>query len=190
VAGLPETVDALTKLGGVVLSGFSAVRVLEPWQKRRLARATAEELKIVAQAEIDVERIRLEGKRALQELEAKLLPSAAADVIDAKIVPDPEPTPLLLTRVRERNEYQEAKRQLNVEQVALQAADEVRGKDASADPVDEDWIARFFESAKDVSSEQMQRLWAKILANEVVRPGSFSKRSSAVREPSPICRGG
>jgi hypothetical protein len=185
VAPLPD-VDALTKLIGVLLSGFGAVRFLEPLHKKRLAKATAEEAKILARAEVDVEKIRLEGKRELQELEAKLLPaSPRAVIVEAELIHDSEETPLLLTRVRERTAYQEAKRQLNVEQVALEAANELRGQQASAEPVDEDWVARFFEGAKDVSSEEMQKLWAKILAGEVVRPGSFSLRCiEAVRNVS------
>jgi hypothetical protein len=65
---------------------------------------------------------------------------------------------------------------VNVQTVAALAANELRGRAASPDPVDEDWIARFFETIKDVSSEEMQQLWSKILAGEVVRPGSFSMR--------------
>jgi hypothetical protein len=143
-------------------------------------------MKVLAWADIDVQKIRLEGKKELQDLEAKLLPaSTASPVFDAELVPELEASPLLLTRVRERTEYQEAKRQLNIEQVALEAANELRGKEASAEPLDEDWVARFFESAKDVSSEEMQRIWAKILAGEVVRPGSFSVRCiEAVRNIS------
>ena len=179
MAPLPD-VDAITKLFGVVLSGIGAARLLEPWNKKRLARATAEEMKVLAQADIDVQKMRLEGKKELADLEAKLLPASSASmspvVFDAELVPASEPSPLLLTRVRERTEYQEAKRQINIEQVAVEAANELRGQQASAEPVDEDWVARFFESAKDVSSEEMQKLWAKILAGEVVRPGSFSLR--------------
>ena len=174
---LPEAVDAVTKLAGVVLSGFGAVRLLEPWQKKRLAKATAEEMKVLAQAEIDVQKTRMQGQKELRELEAKLLPPAPTlDILDAELVPVSETTPLLLSRVRERTEFQEAKRQFNVEQVALEAANELRGQEASSEPVDEDWVARFFEAAKDVSSEEMQKIWARILTGEVKQPGSFSLR--------------
>lgn len=40
--------------------------------------------------------------------------------------------------------------------------------------VDDDWIRKFFNSARLVSHEQMQDLWANILAREVANPGSFS----------------
>lgn len=162
------------------------MRLLEPWQKKRLARATAEEMKVLAQAEIDVQKIRLQGQKEIRELEAKLLPPAPTlNVLDAELVPDSETTPLLLSRVRERTEFQEAKRQFNVEQIALEAASELRGQEAASEPVDEDWVARFFEAAKDISSEEMQKIWARILAGEVKQPGSFSLRCiEAVRNVS------
>jgi hypothetical protein len=40
--------------------------------------------------------------------------------------------------------------------------------------VEQDWVVRFFNYAQDISDEQMQELWAKILAGEVSQPGSFS----------------
>lgn len=38
---------------------------------------------------------------------------------------------------------------------------------------DFDWFMRFFDTAGNVSSEKMQRLWAKILSNEIENVGSF-----------------
>lgn len=43
-------------------------------------------------------------------------------------------------------------------------------------PVEEDWIARFFDCAKDTSAEDIQLIWSKILAGEVAAPGRFSYR--------------
>ena len=42
---------------------------------------------------------------------------------------------------------------------------------------DFDWFMRFFDTAGNVSSEKMQRLWAKILSNEIENAGSFSLRA-------------
>lgn len=44
-------------------------------------------------------------------------------------------------------------------------------------PVSEDWASRFFSAAQEVSNEQMQSLWAKILAGEIRKPNSFSLRT-------------
>ena len=45
---------------------------------------------------------------------------------------------------------------------------------------DHDWTARFFGDVQDVSSEEMQNLWAKILAGEVERPGSTSIKALGI----------
>ena len=50
---------------------------------------------------------------------------------------------------------------------------------ADQDP-DHDWTARFFNYMQDVSSEEMQSLWAKVLAGEIERPGSISIRSLSI----------
>lgn len=40
-----------------------------------------------------------------------------------------------------------------------------------------DWFVRFFEDAGKISDEDMQDLWAKVLAGEIKQPGSFSLRT-------------
>ena len=42
---------------------------------------------------------------------------------------------------------------------------------------DFDWFMRFYEAVGNVSDEEMQNLWAKILAGEVSRPSSYSLRT-------------
>lgn len=42
---------------------------------------------------------------------------------------------------------------------------------------DFDWFLRFFESAGNISNENMQLLWARVLAGEVVSPEGFSLRT-------------
>ena len=42
--------------------------------------------------------------------------------------------------------------------------------------VDEEWLSRFFDSAKHVSNEDLQLIWGHILANELSDPGSVPKR--------------
>jgi len=43
--------------------------------------------------------------------------------------------------------------------------------------IDFDWFLRFFEAAGNISNEDMQLLWARILAGEVHNPGAFSFRT-------------
>lgn len=73
----------------------------------------------------------------------------------------------------------ELRRQQNIEQVTLTAVDLIE-KLESEDPVDPDWTYFFIESCQDVGDEEMQSLWAKILAGEVSRPGSFSRRTMEI----------
>ena len=45
------------------------------------------------------------------------------------------------------------------------------------DRPDSDWITRFFRIAEDITTDEMQALWGKVLAGEVKRVGSFSLRT-------------
>lgn len=44
----------------------------------------------------------------------------------------------------------------------------------------EDWVARFVESASQVADQTMQELWGRILAGEIRKPGAFSLRTLSV----------
>jgi hypothetical protein len=89
---------------------------------------------------------------------------------------DAEPSETIATVLLETE--QQAKRRANVVTVIAEAAEQLSdAKDASDEAVDPDWIARFFSYAQDVSSEQLQQLWGKILAGEVVTPGRVPLRT-------------
>lgn len=81
-------------------------------------------------------------------------------------------------RIENRLAHQEAKRQINIDKVSYLAAEQLQGEtEVSDEEVDEDWITRFFTSIQDISNEDMQVLWARILAGEVKKPKSFSLRT-------------
>jgi hypothetical protein len=84
-------------------------------------------------------------------------------------------------RMNERLEKQEVRRQRNIESIATKAAHALpppdREQEVSDKPVNEDWTTRFFQECQDISDEQMQQLWARILAGEVTKPGSFAPRT-------------
>ncbi len=48
---------------------------------------------------------------------------------------------------------------------------------ASEEPVNQDWLNRFQTIVEDVSDDEMQNLWAQILAGEIKRPQSCSLRT-------------
>lgn len=84
----------------------------------------------------------------------------------------------LTERAQERTNFQEAKKQLNIENVTAFAAEELRNEPPITDePLDEDWTTRFFRIVEDVSNEEMQALWGKILAGEIKQPKSYSLRT-------------
>ncbi len=71
------------------------------------------------------------------------------------------------------------KRKLNntISVIDLAQAQFTEGEQTSGEPVNPDWLNRFFSIVEDVSDEVMQKLWAQILAGEVKRPKSYSLRT-------------
>ena len=79
-------------------------------------------------------------------------------------------------RLRQLAEF--IRQESNIENVIEAAVEELNQvDDVSNEPVDEDWIVRFFNIVRDVSSEEMQFVWGKILAGEIKSPGAFSLRT-------------
>jgi hypothetical protein len=75
-----------------------------------------------------------------------------------------------------RREHLELRRTRNIRTV-IQKTIPLLGDSPGAEAVDEDWANQFFEHVQDVSHEEMQRLWARVLAGEVNSPGSFATRT-------------
>ena len=73
----------------------------------------------------------------------------------------------------------EESRQANIESITAIAAKQLPNE-VSERSVEKDWATRFFREAQDISNEQMQQLWAKLLAGEVAKPGAFSVRTLSV----------
>lgn len=81
-------------------------------------------------------------------------------------------------RTQSRLAYQELSKQKNIESVTDFAYEQLVGEpDVPDEPVDADWMNRFFNSVAEVSNEQMQRIWAKLLAGEIKQPNTFSIRT-------------
>lgn len=79
-------------------------------------------------------------------------------------------------RARLRAASTDLRRQKNIEAISEHAACHL-ASEVSDDPVDADWVSRFFGACEDIGSPDMQLLWGKLLAGEVARPGSFSFRT-------------
>jgi len=82
------------------------------------------------------------------------------------------------TNVIGRMISKEIKRQRNLASIVSTAYDQLESiKSVSHEPVDEDWITRFFSVAEEITSEEMQKLWGKILAGEIATPRTYSLRT-------------
>ena len=136
------------KLAEVISSALGAW--IAPWVMKRMAKAKAEGDRITA----------IEGAKT-----------------EALLINDYERY-VELSTVEKRILSIEQKRQKNIDnviEVAMHTLDSE--KQISSDPVNPDWATRFFDIAQDISDEQMQDLWGRILAGEVKQPHSYSLRT-------------
>ena len=159
------TVPAIEKLVDCTASGVGSVAGamlaplkarLEAAAKRIAAHGEADSLRIIASAQSDARSILVSPDYIVQgELD-------------------------IGQKVNQRIQFQEEKRQRNIESVVRQAATELGDRDVPDSDIDHDWTARFFGDVQDVSSEEMQSLWAKVLAGEIERPGSMSTQTLSI----------
>ena len=169
-------VPAIEKLLDYTASGVGAVAgpMLAPWRARRLttaqltqAEADAHVMRVTAEAQADSLRIITEAQASARE---------AYQITDAAV----EGAVQIDRMINQSVEFRERKRVANIGSVVNATAEQLGDTDVPDEEPDHDWTARFFEYAQDVSSEDMQTLWAKVLAGEVGRPGSTSLRTLSV----------
>jgi hypothetical protein len=156
--------DPLKRLVEVIAEGVGAVTY--PDLVKRNADAKAYEIRVISQAMAE-SRLLLGGTE-YEDGKIKILP------------PSQESTEQLSLpgRVENRQAYQELRKQQNIESVCANSAQELIGESkVSEDKPESDWINRFFEIAENISAEDLQYLWGKILASEIQKPGSFSLRT-------------
>ena len=82
----------------------------------------------------------------------------------------------LQQRAMQRWIHEETRKQANIESIQEKAIPLLKD-DAKPHEMEEDWIAHFFEKSRSISDTEMQSLWARILAGEANKSGSFSKRT-------------
>ena len=147
----------LTKLVETVSGGIDTL--YKPWHLKRMAKAKAEEIRLISEAITQNAMLPINYQHG----------NVGIDSTDVQN---------LILRTEQRLLQDEMKKQQNMDAIVANAAEELQGKGkVSETPVDEDWSTRFRNIAKDVSSEEMQFIWGKVLASEVENPGSFSLRT-------------
>jgi uncharacterized protein DUF2806 len=150
---IPTNVD----VGKVSEAGVRLVECLEravtgataPWQIQRTAEAEGKAIRIHAQAEADAKVISAEADIRVTELQLRAFRRWIAE---------------------------SGVRQGNLEIIVGRALSEVR-PDAKPEVIDPDWFRYFVQRCEIVSNEDMQSLWARILAGQANRPNTFSKRT-------------
>lgn len=172
---LIKIVDTVTEKGiGTLFPLWHAQR-----KSRHEAISKADELRILAQAERDVEAIRkgdltVASGSALRLMEAgsKIgqLASRVEPMIDTAKLAELAASIDLADRMR---------REINVTRALAHAARIAEGdtSEPSTGPVDPDWLHRWHEFAGSVSKDQLHELWGRVLTGEVKTPGTYSLRT-------------
>lgn len=154
IIGLKEP---LTKLIETVFHGLG--ELYKPIHIKRIAKARAKEISIVSKALCDNINIPI-------------------NYDNGNINISTNDTELLLLRAKHRLSFQEIKKQQNIESVVYMAYEILKNLiSVSSTPVDDDWVNTFFDSVANVSNEQMQIIWSRILSGEIEKPGRFSLRT-------------
>jgi hypothetical protein len=125
---------------------------LRPWQTERVARA--------------------EARASLMRAESDILGRQMLELAGFGDSPVGD-------RAIKRMVAAEVRKQINIEEIAHKAIEKLAENSRPQD-LDEDFVADLFDKASSTSDEEMQSLWASILAGEANSPGAFSKRTVAL----------
>lgn len=157
--------EPLKKLIEVISQGVGALS--RPYLIRKTADAKAYEIEIITKAVRDNQQ---DLKQVGFDNEKLSLMSLDGSSIQKELS--------IEERTLQRVYFMEQKRQKNIENITQIAAENLESEpNVSDEPVDEDWTTRFFKYAEDISNEEMQELWGKVLAGEIKQPKSYSLRT-------------
>lgn len=160
IVGLSKPLERLVE---VTASGLGAVS--KPYFIKKTAEAKAYEIQVVAKAMADSQ----------QQLTHSVYDDGKIKIISPESQLD---TPSLSDRATLRKRCQEIRQQQNVEAICADAAGDLQNESTVPEEKPElGWVARFMSIAADISADELQFLWGKILAGEIKKPGSFSLRT-------------
>lgn len=104
-------------------------------------------------------------RNAKAEAKAMLILAEANEQVEA-----------IALRALQRVNHKEIRRQKNIDSI-VKGAVEFLPEKVSKQEVDEDWIVNFFDLGQDIGNTEMQKIWSKLLAGEVAKPGRFKPRT-------------
>lgn len=132
-------------------------------------------------AAVDIPVALLEGKsseiRALTEARIKIIKKEGDTISDKVEVPKE-----YVAKASSKYASKIIKEQINLDDITLNAAQDLRSKEVKGDSepqqeIADDWLNEFESHARLKSSEEMKLIFGKILSSEVSSPGSFSIRT-------------
>lgn len=166
--GQPITrlIDALENgVGALYRDGLVVIR------ERLASRARL----LSAKADIEVESLRAIAAMELQSMKDEVsAATSAGPIVGGFEGVSPVQERLLLASYR-----QVGRRVENSLSVANRSVEYLES-DTGEGVIEPRWACRFFETVRDVDSDQLQDYWARVLAREASRPGSVSLRTVAV----------
>lgn len=71
---------------------------------------------------------------------------------------------------------EEATKQENMEEITKKSIPHLK-EESDPNEMDDDWVTNFFDKSRIISDNEMQSLWAQVLAGEANSPGTYSKRT-------------
>ncbi len=177
VLPIDKLIDIISQVTGRVSKPYFDKKDIDTkaYEITKLAEAKAEEMKIISNA-IKKNFI---GAGGIEYKENGLTVTSPKELLENK-TPEIEITPVLSLeeRTSERINFKESKKQLNIESITANAAEELRDEPpVTNESIDENWSTRFFNIAEDISNNDMQAIWGRILAGEIKEPNSYSLRT-------------
>ncbi len=79
-------------------------------------------------------------------------------------------------RAMSRFVEEEATKQENMEEITKKSLPHLN-EESDPNEMDDDWVTNFFDKSRIISDNEMQNLWAQVLAGEANSPGTYSKRT-------------
>lgn len=158
--------------------------LLSPWQQKREGRAQLEirreEILTLAQAQKDAEEIRA-GRKTFSNNEGlkTLLIKSGESNNPSLLAKNTTEESELIQQVQKSMLNDMVRKEINVAKTIIIAENVLRDDvhEPPKEKINEDWLYRWREAAGQVSGEELQNMWGRLLAGEVKSPGSFSLRT-------------
>ncbi len=152
LAGLSQP---LTKLVEVASQGIGTL--YEPIHIKRMAKARAKEIETIT--------------LAINDSNLPIQYSNGTVGIDTSAKE-------FMEKTERRMLFLEAKKQKNIEDIIAGAYENLETEqNVSEEPLQEEWINRFFNVVGEVSSDELKTIWSRILSEEIKEPGKCSIRT-------------